>query len=288
MISGSRDKTLLIWKLTRDVGSAYGIQHRRLEGHNATVQDIACSRDNESVVSASWDNTLRLWDIETAQTIRRFKGHENAVMSVAVSDDNRVILSGSMDKTIRAWNRDADLRANITNGGHTEAVSCVRSSNGMDGDSMVSSSQDKVVKVWRNNGDSYDLSYDLYGHKEGVNVVVVSKDGSVCVSGGRDGRIILWNMSNKSGKHRVLNCGADVTTLALDENGHLLACGTPNGVKIWSLDEMTIIDELHPELPHKSGSKPLACKSVAWFDNGRTLFAGYDDGAIRVWQVNTE
>ena len=57
-------------------------------------------------------------------------------------------------------------------------------------------------------------------------------------------------------------------------------------VKIWDLEGKIIVDELKPEvLSTSSKAEPPQCISLAWSSDGQTLFAGYTDNIIRVWQV---
>ena len=46
LLSGSRDKTLIIWNLTREEGGNYGYPRRSLHGHSHIVSD--CVRNRES------------------------------------------------------------------------------------------------------------------------------------------------------------------------------------------------------------------------------------------------
>jgi guanine nucleotide-binding protein subunit beta-2-like 1 protein len=103
VLSGSRDRTLIMWHLTREEGE-YGTQLRRLQGHNHFISDVTISSDGQFALSSSWDGTLRLWDLNTGDTTRRFVGHTKDVLSVAFSADNRQIVSGSRDKSINLWN----------------------------------------------------------------------------------------------------------------------------------------------------------------------------------------
>ena len=58
------DKTIIMWKLTRDETN-YGIPQRALRGHSHFVSDVVISSDGQFALSGSWDGTLRLWDLTT-------------------------------------------------------------------------------------------------------------------------------------------------------------------------------------------------------------------------------
>ena len=55
-------------------------------------------------LSSSWDKSIILWNLKTAQIKNTFIGHTKEVLSVAFSPDNRMIASGSKDKKIKIWN----------------------------------------------------------------------------------------------------------------------------------------------------------------------------------------
>merc|ERR1712167_60247 len=70
----------------------------------------------------------------------------------------------------------------------------------------------------------------------------------------------------------------------------MLSAATDNGIRIWDLEGKGIVDELKLEMPvqdPKSKALPTSCISLAWSSDGNTLFAGYTDSQIRIWQVTT-
>lgn len=63
--------------------------------------------------SASFDSTVRLWDVETGQCRRILSRHTEPVYSVAFSPDGRLLATGSFDQCVHIWNVDVSLFHNI-------------------------------------------------------------------------------------------------------------------------------------------------------------------------------
>jgi len=73
-------------------------------GHSENVSAVAFSPDGKLALSGSYDETLKLWQVESGREIRTFKGHSDQVKAVAFSPDGKLALSGSRDGTTRLWN----------------------------------------------------------------------------------------------------------------------------------------------------------------------------------------
>jgi hypothetical protein len=71
--------------------------------HSGAVQACAFLPDGKRAVSASSDNTLKLWDVETGKEIRTYSGHQGYVYSCAATADGRRLISASYDKTLKLW-----------------------------------------------------------------------------------------------------------------------------------------------------------------------------------------
>lgn len=290
IITGSRDKTIILWRLDTEADDhtarpkIVGYPVKSLRGHSHFVQDVTISSDGQFALSGSWDGTLRLWDLNAGTTSRRFVGHTKDVLSVAFSIDNRQIVSASRDKTIKIWNTLGECKFTMGDqDGHTEWVSCVRFSPDTTNPMLVSCGWDKKIKVW--NLTNCKLKTDLIGHTGYINTISVSPDGSLCASGGKDCVAMLWDLAE--GKRLYsLDAGDIIHSLCFSPNHYWLCAATQSAIKIWDLESKSVVAEEKPDFQGKyTKTNPPYCVSLCWSADGNMLYSGYTDGKVRVWEV---
>jgi hypothetical protein len=149
---------------------------------------VAFSADGKQLASASYDQTITLWDLASGQSTRNLRGHTGPIHSVVFSPDGERLASGSSDTTVKIWDA-ANGQVMQSLEGHTFAVNSVAFS--PDGQRLASCSADKTVKVWDTTSGQETLT--LKGHTFGVPSIAFSPDGLRLASAGFDRTVRVWD-----------------------------------------------------------------------------------------------
>src|SRR6266700_1715729 len=170
---------LASWHLLPDLPDPALI--RTLSGHTDGVYGCPISPAGDFIVSASGDQTLKVWDARTGEERRTLRGHKNMVNGCAISPAGDFIVSASWDNTLKVW----DTRTGEewrTLRGHTGRVNgCAISPSG---DYIVSASTDRTLKVW--DAHTGEERRTLRGHTSAVYGCAISPAGDYIVSASDD------------------------------------------------------------------------------------------------------
>jgi WD40 repeat protein len=118
---------------------------RKFIGHQDQVSSIRLSSDQKSLLTASWDGSIRVWDIGNALITKKLKGHTGAVHTAIYSDDEKSVFSAGADRVIRLWNLETSAVSRTFEGHNAEITSLVLSP---DNKMLISHSVDGVTKFW--------------------------------------------------------------------------------------------------------------------------------------------
>ncbi|KAF7967335.1 hypothetical protein HWV62_34697 [Athelia sp. TMB] len=275
-VVSSSGATLIVWNAM--IGEAVGAP---LEGHHQQVNCVVYSPDGTLIASCSRDNTIRLWDAETRQTVRVLEEHTGDVGSIAFSPDGAYLVSGSDDKTIRVWDVKAGKPAGAPLEGHSSEVYSVAYS--PDGTHIVSGSGDGTVRVWDAEAVGFEVAgAALQGSSGAFLSIAYSPDGVSIVSGSWEGKIQRWDGNTGqlrptpiSGHHK------DVNAVAFSPDGTRIVSGSDDcTVQVWDVLTGEAVGA-----PFKGHTEEVL--SVGYSPDGSHIVSGSFDGTVRTWDANS-
>jgi WD40 repeat protein len=68
---------------------------------------MAVTPDGRLAISASADQTLKVWELATGRELHTLGGHAGGVYAVAVTPDGLLALSAEGDRTLRMWDLES-------------------------------------------------------------------------------------------------------------------------------------------------------------------------------------
>ena len=185
-------------------------------GHTDDIWSAEWSPDGTRVVSASSDDTARVWDAATGQTVLTLTGHTDDVNNAIYSPDGTRIATAGVDTTVRIW--DAATGQTIrTLKGHTASVNGAAFS--PDNKRIVTASDDHTARVW--DAASGTLLLTLAGHTDGVDSAAYSPDGTRIVTAGRDMTVRIWDATTGKLLNTLTGHKANVRQRSLQPRRHV-------------------------------------------------------------------
>lgn len=110
---------------------------------------------------------------------------------------------------------------------------------------------------------------------------------SYLASGGKDGLAIIWNLvEGKFLGQTEVDCPINVVLFAPKK--YWLVLGTEHGIKVWDLPSKEFVVDIKAspiDVNQEKRTSPIGCTSLAWNKSGNLLFAGFNDGYIRVYKI---
>lgn len=184
-----------------------------------------------------------------------------------------------------------------------------------DGESIVSSSMDRTIKIWSKEGN---LIRTIEAHQDSIAEVIFSPDGKIIASASEDDTVKLWNRQGKL-LNTITAHDRGVRSIAFSPDGKLLVSGGDDGtIKLWQLDGTLVKTiEAHENKIRRvvfssdgksiaSGSRDKMVKlwrldgtlirtlpkhsdrvrAVAFSPDGETIVTGSMDGIVRIWKID--
>lgn len=270
-------------------------------GHRAFVKDLAFTPDGATLVSASDDKTIRIWDWRQQVSIRTIRGqigegNEGKIFAVAVSPDGETIAAGGyFGKGLGDKPPYGDIRLFDLGTGKLEArlkgpqYAVYDVAFSPDGSRLAAAGQDGFVFIWRKGEDgAWIAETTLDGDSWHIQGIAWTAGGARLAAVTTDNGIRLWDAGSGA---EVAMADAEelrdvrVMALAASQDGSRFAIGTESG-------EVQVRDGATGALIRAIAGLDFYVGSLVFADGGRLIAAscGYrcaDRNRTVVFDVDT-
>ncbi len=225
---------------------------RAFEPMPGSITGLAVSADSRQIVATCDDGTMAMW-LPEGKKIRTFDKHPG-LASVSFSPNGLFVAAGSSDHLLQLWSTQTGK--------------------------ILKKYTDYNMAPLSKKGKNFPRN--IKGHIGSVTALAFSNDGRKLASGGKDGRVILWDptTAKQINYQQPYFHRAGVEAVSFAPNGRWLATGTsgfrgPPTVFIW--------DTVSHEQLHRMEGHGATVSAVAFTPNGKWVVSGSEDNTLRLW-----
>ncbi|MBL8820005.1 MAG: WD40 repeat domain-containing protein [Planctomyces sp.] len=270
-----------------------------LKGHTGVVVGLAFSPDGKTLASASYDGTLKSWDMTTGKERATLGEYEGCLGYVAFSPDGKTLATGAIGSPIpfpdlgdvRLWDISTGKLQTILKR-NTDTL--LTGAAGQDVHSVAFSPDGRTLATMNGDVTLWDLTTNkerttLTGHtkedmatSEGVFPVMsvaFSPDGRTLAAAGHDSTVKVWDVATAR-RSTLSGHTHAVYSVSFSPDGKTLA--SASGDKTVRLWDLTTNQELATLRGHAE-----SVTSVAFSPDGKIVASASFDKTVRLWDVAT-
>ncbi|XP_067285795.1 F-box and WD repeat domain containing protein 10B isoform X2 [Pseudorasbora parva] len=178
---GSRDRTIRLLHVASPKEVPLVIQ-----GHAGSVRAVLVCEERDLVISASYDLSIRCWNLKTGVCTMIFHGHFGTINCLDLHG-NRLV-SGAKDCRVRVWNLLTGKCVENLKFKHLKPVLCVKINETL----VISSCAGGQIRIW--SMETASLTRQISGHQGAV--LCLCFDQWHILSGGSDGEVKAWSTNS--------------------------------------------------------------------------------------------
>ncbi|MEO7924794.1 MAG: caspase family protein [Chitinophagaceae bacterium] len=235
------------------------------------MNSAAFSPDGKKIVTASSDNTAKIWDAGSGALLADLIGHSGKVISADFSPDGKKIVTASWDNTAKIW--DAGSGALLAEIGHSHWVNSAAFS--PDGKKIVTTAYKEITaKIW--DAGSGALLANLKKHSREVRSAVFSPDGKKIVTASLDNSAKIWDagsgalLADLKGHFSYLN-----SAVFSPDGKKIVTASWDNTANIWDGGSGTLLVDLKGH----SG----CVESAIFSPDGKKIVTASRDNTAKIW-----
>jgi WD40 repeat protein len=247
-----------------------------LQGHTDNVNKVAFTPDNQLIISASDDCTLKIWDPNSKQQQEMFiERHTGSVKALVISPNGQFAISAYEDSSLSFWNPKTSEEVTKLFV-HTRAINAVAIS--PDSRLAISALEGNTLIVWEIN--SGKEIFHLMGHNRAVLAVAISSDNLRAVSASEDMTLKVWDLCNGKKLHNLSGHTDKVLAMAISPDGKLIVSASKDkNLFIWEIE--------NGQRRHSLRGHTKEVNAVAISYNNQIVVSASSDNSLIVWDLDS-
>ncbi|KAH9385727.1 guanine nucleotide-binding protein subunit beta-2-like 1 protein [Nematocida major] len=282
LYTASRDKTIKGWEfITGSTGETLAKLSKLHAKHGGFVTSLGISDSANYLVSVGADDTIRKWPSSPTEETKTAT-HPGKPYCVLVHNtgSEEYIFTGGKQPGLNIWNSSLQLKKQLIREDNPAAFITVIKAVPKKPETVLCAYADGAIVAW--NIETGAIESTMKEHACILDSLVVSPDGSLCATAGRDKNVLLWDLKEQGSNKCEISVGDAVSCLEFALSAYWLAAGTETSIMIWDILERDVV----VEIPNPEDCKG-SCTAICWLD-GFTLIAGYSDGTVRKYTIDVE
>ncbi|QDU49628.1 serine/threonine-protein kinase [Gimesia panareensis] len=225
--------------LSADVwDSSTGTHIRRFLGHESAIYGCGWLPDGQHCVTASFDGTVRGWELEIEKREPDLTGHEQRVRTLAWSPDGTRIATASFDKTCKIWDLFSKQEI-LTFTGHEDQVYCVDWH--PDGSRLASCGSERIFHIW--NAEDGNVLHTVEATNTGeINQIAWSPDGTLIATAADDKTVRVFRASTGTEVNRF-ELKDYALAIAWSDDGGRIAAVAAGEASVWNVDDSFLVGQ---------------------------------------------
>ena len=249
-----------------------GVLQQTFSGHTNSLISLVFSSDSNTLVSSSWDGTIRFWNVGTSSLRLTIEGHFN-FGGIALAPNGNLIATAS-ERNVFLWNT-RDGRFNKVFTGERGLRDLIYSP---DGQTLAIATTGRQIQLWNARTGRVRRTLSWEGNNSADLIAFSPNSKTLASAASWDRTIRVWN-ANNGRLQRTLTGPEGINSLVFSPNSKTLASASwDRTIRVWNLQTGQLQRTLEG---HRN-----SIRALAFSPNGNTLVSGGRD-EIRFWNPQT-
>jgi WD40 repeat protein len=201
--------------------------------HSTWIEYVNISQDGRKLISASYDKTVKVWNLDTKEILITLRGHQDRVQVVDFLLDDSKAITGSLDRTIKVWDlMTGNIIRDIELGQGRISYFAISNNKKLIACALKGGSYAGLMNIWDVESGELIKKFDTGG---GLDCIKFSPNNMEVAGGMNNGSIKMWNIEsgNQTKQLKVMQGG--ITQFSFSKDGQKIVIGRRNNILIIDL-----------------------------------------------------